>query len=72
MAPDGRLYLAARLSTPPVVELGEIVIFTAGRSSMRHFARNDIGYAVGVVAAGLAGDLYITRRQDRTLRFRLP
>ena len=72
VAPDGRLYLAARLSSPPVVELGGIVILTAGGSYMDHFARNDIGYAVGVVAAGLAGDFYITRRQDTTLRFRFP
>ncbi|MGH2838148.1 MAG: NHL repeat-containing protein [Thermoleophilaceae bacterium] len=69
VAADGRLYLAARLSSPPV-EIGGIVILTANGSYMDHYADDDIGYIVGVVAAGLAGDFYITRRQGETLRFR--
>lgn len=71
VAPDGRLYLGARLSSPPAVEFGGIVILTSGGSYMEHYGNNDIGYIVGVVAAGLAGDVYVTRRQDETLRFRL-
>lgn len=70
VAPDGRLYLAARAGSNPF-QFGVIVVLGADGSYQRHYGDDDIGYPLGIVAAGLAGDVYLTRRQASTLRFRL-
>lgn len=72
VAPDGRLHLGARLSSPPAIEFGAVVTFGADGSYQHHFGDDEIGYVEGVIAAGLAGDVYLLRRQASTLRLRFP